>query len=199
MALRYNGQEFKLRVSPYNSDVEEDFVKFCKKHEIPYTASVVGSHTKSYVVTIGPHYKDDTEREIIRHCERKNIPFQFYRDEDGFHHYNFPEMIEMGRSYTGLGIEVVDYDDYFADLKLDDIVTKRREEFRYERVEEPRKWWQKLFGLGTVSHYSRKIKHTPESLGYDDKKDLDNLAFDPRPPKKKKPRNYPDGGECKKR
>jgi hypothetical protein len=85
----------KIKVSAYINSVEKELLDFFKKKNIPITRQKTSQgNTHCYEVVLEREYFDDYEREIVKYCDDNQITYTFYRDEDGHHNYNFPNMID---------------------------------------------------------------------------------------------------------
>lgn len=81
-----------IKSSPFLSDREERFLKYCHDNGF-YPKEVKKGEgrnaRRTWEVVFEPEYLDTTEKRVVEYCEKHHIPYTFCRDADGNHHYDW--------------------------------------------------------------------------------------------------------------
>lgn len=91
--------EFKPQFikNQFLSDQEAKLAKFCEDNNINFSLEKdsSGRGKNSYSFNFKPNCIDLTEAKVVQHLEMTGKKYKFAVDENGIHHYEFPEMIEF--------------------------------------------------------------------------------------------------------
>jgi len=87
----------RIRGSQFLSEEEKKFISFCRKNGIDFAKQLIkdvsGRNKHVYHVNFEPRWLDETEKRVMSMCVDQGIGVRFFRDNDGFHHYNFSTMV----------------------------------------------------------------------------------------------------------
>lgn len=139
--------------NPYVSKEEEDFLALCRKNGLnaKLTAAPDGGH--SYAIVFEREYLDQVEKGVVEWCKEKGIAYTYYRDLDGNHHYNFPELVcSSFEELEDTHVKLVNYDEILAKHEAKNKPIKK----------EPKTWWEKTlakFGLVKVVKQKKKTEY----------------------------------------